>query len=1632
MRPAGTPNVGPSAINTMEMSIAKQKAAQDKKGLAAAKKAVLKQKCMEAQLALVRLLVPSTTHPDSVRVMSEQELLALTYPQLAAHAALLMTSEDPQGMVACGGIAIDQVIIALGAVAPKEQGKQIAVILNNKHDELTAIDAVNAYMGRPEPHMDFGDDGGDDGTDGGGAGNADDYGSLPGGYDDDEDSSEDESEEEDDVTFIDTSSSSRLPAALATVGLESAVGTEVVRDVHKRKSVRPLMFGEFEGQVSQPVLGNIANPVFKQSKSKKQRQSATEAQHTVPMTSVPSTDHGVNTGALQVDESPSSDADGVSSTNSSDADDNDCTRLFFEDNGLDDMHDADAPDTATLPGQVDGSTVIDVGSAGAVIEHERTLKDKLQQQPELGPVGGQNNDLVLQCFTAAPEFQLHRYREPGTVLATGAGPLPLQQVISPTAAAPLAPQVHDNKVLSERYRNSSFGQQVTMLHKTWNALHNCTSWEAMRGWLEGMQPSSHIILVWSRAAYLNCLPDYLSTFGEAKSAFWDMAQAFGDFSSGKFVVDCNVSLAAVTVPYFLVRSLNDWLRFCNSHFIDITDIWQIEDVQEFAALDDRVYPSLHLCMAMLIALVNFCSMAYRNAFTIEIMLQRQVYPCRDQQRSGLTLTNVDANLAVQSYFPDEPRAAVIGDTTGIDLLNSAVTWVKTSLSVAAIRADINNKWLQLLSTVFRPLIPMEILNTTQQEAVLLAINPLRFSNSELREIYPMLLKGPTERLLEYLNNNPMAALLYGSSVTTETYGGLCLKLLGCLVATLQELYDAINVDAWLSVSDIAFLMNKGGVLASADGRHVFESSVFYVFTTATMPSKLRELLESGMPMPLVSVPRDFTMLTSKKSWVAYYNRQFLNQTKATAAQRTLQKTLALVTVPPSFARQVACFEISKQSKAIVQAAAPKDCVRVLASNVRKWLSQNDSPPAAPTQVIPVNNVAAANVLAANVSSAAAAIGSQGSALVNLVPPVPRLTAIYGNISAQRRDRYASYVTPDSLAIAAQQRIVGWDAIVDFVFDAAGEAYMRSLTLCTTQQRPPIITDNFVFLYDPANQFTPDNPFPSICAITHLWYRLTAIENGWHYFDFENLLCKLVSTAVIPLQIKIQYRGTYLLYSPPTPGSIVPPSNQQPTIGSNGTTSRPPPVSAAQQSQQGSHPTASRGSTMQSAGASPASGYAFGVTSAYPLSPLSPTAIQVPAQQTRVAALPTPVAAVLPTVTTDYDSDDSEQRKMVKVATLQYEGEEFRVLGKESVIKILRETQSVRTLMEHGQLELLVRHEGNFANHYTKEVFRAGILRQHSLATIHVGMTLLVNDNHDLLRFKALVCFDVPELQHSLYTLKHEFPYLQTSNSLHPVHYLTKADASACSYDIRTYDMWVKTWDGIKLAFKLILGPTYGVALASIITDLQQHSVGQLFDVDYLLALQSTLLALIFNYSSTSDEFVIGAGTQRFQPQTMTSDDWQTVIGLLWSALKSQLTYGLQQEVSMTRARYNQVKCKPIQFRTVKPAGVIDVQPKVKVPAAAGQPKKKKSPPAKAEVKKVEFAAADINICISDIARHYRVITDLEKCTADCKYVHYNQLPSTMTKAILTAKVQKLAEKCNLTEGQVKFFLARVAADKKFK
>jgi hypothetical protein len=252
---------------------------------------------------------------------------------------------------------------------------------------------------------------------------------------------------------------------------------------------------------------------------------------------------------------------------------------------------------------------------------------------------------------------------------------------------------------------------------------------------------------------------------------------------------------------------------------------------------------------------------------------------------------------------------------------------------------------------------------------------------------------------------------------------------------------------------------------------------------------------------------------------------------------------------------------------------------------------------------------------------------------------------------------------------------------------------------------------------------------------------------------------------------------------------------------------------------------------------------------------------------------------------NYDSDDSQVRKKIKVASMEWQGQTFYITGKESVLIILRDTHSVRTLMEVGQLQLLINHVGDFANNYTADNFRTGIIKRHSKSALLAGMTLTFNTDHDLDRFQSLACYAIKELQDNLYFQKYAFPDARTSFSLCAEHYLTKTDADACNFEITTYDFWVRSWKGYQLVMKLLLGPSYGVVITDIVYEIQQSNIGQYNDVGYLLSLTATMRALLYEFSSSLDDFSIDTNTVVYTPASMTTALWIVVIQQLWLSFK---------------------------------------------------------------------------------------------------------------------------------------------------
>lgn len=129
----------------------------------------------------------------------------------------------------------------------------------------------------------------------------------------------------------------------------------------------------------------------------------------------------------------------------------------------------------------------------------------------------------------------------------------------------------------------------------------------------------------------------------------------------------------------------------------------------------------------------------------------------------------------------------------------------------------------------------------------------------------------------------MAGSLYGPSIITETSGVLCLKLLGCIVAILQESYGVTNVDEYLSITDIAFLIHKGGVLASTVIQHEFKSALCFIF--------------SGGPANKLG-----KQTVDNNSSIGAYRLSLLKQT-----QHRISMIVAQVVVSSEFANDVAIF-----------------------------------------------------------------------------------------------------------------------------------------------------------------------------------------------------------------------------------------------------------------------------------------------------------------------------------------------------------------------------------------------------------------------------------------------------------------------------------------------------------------------------------------------------------------------------------------------------------------------------------------------------------------------------------------------------------------------------------------------------
>ena len=164
-----------------------------------------------------------------------------------------------------------------------------------------------------------------------------------------------------------------------------------------------------------------------------------------------------------------------------------------------------------------------------------------------------------------------------------------------------------------------------------------------------------------------------------------------------------------------------------------------------------------------------------------------------------------------------------------------------------------------------------------------------------------------------------------------------------------------------------------------------------------------------------------------------------------------------------------------------------------------------------------------------------------------------------------------------------------------------------------------------------------------------------------------------------------------------------------------------------------------------------------------------------------------------------------------------------------------------------------------------------------------GMTLTITVHHDLDRLQTLAAFGIKELQENLFSQTLPTPVLQQVCSQNI--FLTKAEAESCNYEIKTYDMWVKSWRGYQLFLQFLSGQSYRDIIATIINDIQQNNIGQLFDIEYLLSLTATMRALLYEYLSSTTAFTVH-DTTMYLPADMTASRCRSKTSLLSQCNKS--------------------------------------------------------------------------------------------------------------------------------------------------
>jgi hypothetical protein len=244
-----------------------------------------------------------------------------------------------------------------------------------------------------------------------------------------------------------------------------------------------------------------------------------------------------------------------------------------------------------------------------------TAPDNIVMVDEPSPVAlGVYSDLFEACFSVKMSASNKLYLPPGTKSDSGLlyGPVLVPSPTAPPAVIPLVAHAADAVVLDKFYQSLPDSDIFILLYTNWNALHFINSLAQLRLWLESRQLHDHLLLVHLFAAYWNCIPTVSLSFGDIKALFWNCAQVDVTFAIDLFNVKAPAAaLSTITINFFLVRTIQQWVLFLTQQCISIVDCLPIIEHMGpiFACLEPHVHPAFDYCIGALSTMVHFCSRA---------------------------------------------------------------------------------------------------------------------------------------------------------------------------------------------------------------------------------------------------------------------------------------------------------------------------------------------------------------------------------------------------------------------------------------------------------------------------------------------------------------------------------------------------------------------------------------------------------------------------------------------------------------------------------------------------------------------------------------------------------------------------------------------------------------------------------------------------------------------------------------------------------------------------------------------------------------------------------------------------------------------------------------------------------------